>query len=387
MAERQYLPRALNDHKPNHIVARAGDALQRVLDEAVEADPLIPGGVLDVCGPMGRWSGAAGWADPVARTRLEPHDPFLAVSVTKTITAATLLLLVEDGAVDLDRPIERYLPSVVKDLHRLDGRSYAETITLRHALSHTSGLPDYFNDGIPGASGVRPFVALMRSEPDRLWEPRAVVAWVGANLEPKFPPGRGWHYTDTGFVLAGLVAEAVTGQPLHAVMRERIFDRLAMADTYMHLREEPRSSRRRPLATPYRGDAPYTDRSVSADWGGGGLVSTADDLITFMRALMNDELLAHKQTKREMLSWVSTGEVGAEYGLGIRRFDLSCFGLGDGELWGHSGFLKSFLFHWPSRDITLAGTLNQSHAPGAFSTVRPVSVLVRDVVGVLGEVR
>ena len=82
------------------------------------------------------------------------------------------------------------------------------------------------------------------------------------------------------------------------------------------------------------------------------------------------------------------GEVawGVVYGLGVRGFDLGRLGFPDcGQLWGHTGFLKSFVFYWPDRDVTFCGTLNQSAAQGAFSSVRPVSALVPALVEVLAR--
>jgi CubicO group peptidase (beta-lactamase class C family) len=200
-----------------------------------------------------------------------------------------------------------------------------------------------------------------------------------ANLRPHFPPGAGWHYADTGFVLAGLIIEAVSGKPLHAAMRARVFGPLEMTHTYMLLREPARPSLEgREPSRAYAGDLPYgDDRSVSADWGGGGLVTTAGDLARFIRAFADDRLFRNRTSKEQMLTWAPTGEPGVEYGLGARRFVLEELGMsGCGELWGHTGFLKSFMLYWPERDATICGTLNQSAAPGAFSRLRPVAAIV-----------
>jgi D-alanyl-D-alanine carboxypeptidase len=210
-------------------------------------------------------------------------------------------------------------------------------------------------------------------------DPRDVLAWTRANLRPHFAPGQGWHYADTGYVLVGLVIEAITGNPLHQAMRERILAPLRMDHTYMLFREPARpSTPGREPSIAYAGDVPYgTQRSVSADWGGGGLVVTAADLARFMRAFADDRIFRDSNSSQQMLTWTATGEPGVRYGLGIRHFSLADLGMpGFGELWGHTRFLKSFMLYWPELKAVMCGTLNQSAAQGVFSRLRPVAALV-----------
>jgi CubicO group peptidase (beta-lactamase class C family) len=354
--------------------------LQDLLDRTVAEDPAIPGGVMRVEATRLTWQGASGMADPDRGVAMLPDAQFQAASITKMITAATLMTLVEEGRVDLDAGIGRHLPaSVTAGLHDLSGRSYGAAISPRQLLSHTSGVADYFGDGKPGPGGNLPFVAKMLDDPDKLWDPREILTWTKANLPPHFPPGTGWHYADTGFVLAGLIIEAVTGRALHEAMRERIFDPLRMDHTYMLFREPARPSLAgRGPSRAYAGELAYgIQRSVSADWAGGGLVTTGDDLAGFIRTFADDRLFGERATRERMLTWSPTGEPGVYYGLGVRRFVLEELGMpGLGELWGHTGFLKSFMLYWPERDATICGTLNQSAAKGALSKLRPVAAVV-----------
>jgi CubicO group peptidase (beta-lactamase class C family) len=152
-----------------------------------------------------------------------------------------------------------------------------------------------------------------------------------------------------------------------------------MAHSYMLFREPARPALPgREPSVAYAGDAPYgAQRSVSADWGGGGLVVTAADLARFMRAFADDRIFADPGSRRAMLTWITTGEPGVGYGLGVRHFALADLGMpGLGELWGHTGFLKSFMLYWPECRAVLCGTLNQSAAKGAFSQLRPVAAIV-----------
>ena len=162
-------------------------------------------------------------------------------------------------------------------------------------------------------------------------------------------------------------------------MRERVLAPLSMAHSYMLFREPARPSLPgRGPSVAHAGAAPYgTQRSVSADWGGGGLVVTAADLARFMRAFAEDRIFRDPGPRRQMLTWTATGEPGVDYGLGVRRFALADLGMpGFGELFGHTGFLKSFMLYWPEGDAVICGTLNQSAAAGAFSRLRPVAALV-----------
>lgn len=373
-------------HAGDEILARA---LQARLDRAVEEDPPVRNGVLRVDGPDWSWVGASGLADPERGVAMRPEHQFQAASITKMITATTFMTLVEDGRVELDTGIGRYLPaSVTSGLHELAGRSYGAEITARQLLSHTSGIADFFGDGEPLPGGALPFVAKMREQPDKLWDPLELIAWTKAHLRPHFRPGEGWHYADTGYVLAGLIIEAVTGQELHEVMRERLFEPLGMRHTYLLFREPARPSLAgQEPSRAYAGDMDYgTQRSVSADWASGGLVTTAEDLSRFIRAFAEDRIFRDHASRDAMLTWTPTGEHGVQYGLGVRRFDLDQLGMpGFGELWGHTGFLKAFMLYWPKRQVSICGTLNQSAARGVFSELRPVSALVPAVMRALRE--
>ena len=357
--------------------------LQERLDRAVREDGPVHGGVLHFEAPSVTWQGSAGLADPAAGVAMLPDDQFQAASITKMLTATTFMTLLEGGLAELDAAISRYLPETLTEgLHDFEGRAYGPDLTPRQLLAHTSGIADFFGDGATGAGGVLPFVATMRDDPDRLWDPPDVLAWTKANLRPHFAPGQGWHYADTGYVLLGLIIEAITGSPLHQAIRERVLTPLGMEHSYMLLREPARPSLPgRPPSVAYAGDAPYgVERSVSADWGGGGLVVTAADLARFMRAFADGRIFRDPDSRRQMLTWTATGEPGVDYGLGVRRFVLAELGQpGVGELWGHTGFLKSFMLYWPERDAVLCGTLNQSAAKGAFSGRRPVAALVPDL--------
>lgn len=357
--------------------------LQRLLERTLAQEAGVPGAILRIEAPDFAWAGAAGFCDPRDGLAMRPDDAFQVASITKMFTATLCVRLAEEGLADLDSGIGTYLAeSTTQGLHDLDGQSYGAALTLRQLLSHTAGVADFFGDGTPEPDGTPPFVAEMVADPDRLWDPRDILIWTRNHLAPRFAPGRGWHYADTGFLLAGLVIEQVTGLPLHDAYRRWIFDPLGMTRTYMLYREPARPvASGRPLSRAYAGGTDYGSmRSVSADWGSGGLVSTAADLARFLRAFADGRVLRKAESRRQMMALRPTGEPGVSYGLGIRHFDLDALGMEHGgALWGHTGFLKSFMLYWPAADAVLCGTLNQSGAEGVFSQLRPVTTLVRDV--------
>lgn len=360
---------------------------QLLLERTLRDEPGAPGALLRIETPEFTWSGAAGLCDPTIGLPLRPDDAFQIASITKMFTATLCIRLAEEELLDLDSGIGAYLPeSVTRGLHVIDGHDFGPELTLRQLLSHTSGVADFFGDGTPGPDGNFPFVTEMKADPGRLWQPAEVVDWTKAHLDAHFIPGEGWHYADTGFLLAGLVIEAVTGLTLQEAYRRWIFAPLGMRQSYLLYRETPRPVESgRPASHPYSGATDYGSlRSTSADWGSGGLVSTTADLARFLRAFVEGDAFRDPWNRAQMMTWVRTGERGVSYGLGIRHFDLDKLGIaGGGELWGHTGFLKAFMLYWPAADAILCGTLNQSAASGVFSDLRPVTTLVRDILPLL----
>lgn len=355
--------------------------LQALVDRHVAEDPAVRNAALLVEDPRQEapWKVASGLADPETRVAMSPDDQFRSASVGKMVCAITVLTFAEDGDLDLDGEIGVHLPeTVTAGLHEYEGHSYGKRITIRQLLGHTSGLPNYFR--------LPEFQQLLVEEPDKLWEPAEVVEYTKTHASALFPPGQGWHYADTGYLLLGLIVETLANAPLHEVYRRRLFKPLGMHSTYMAFREQPRGSvSYREPSHVFLGDLDYTEaKSLSADWAGGGMVTTAEDLNHLIRAFSRGRVFRNPATAEEMFKWVSTGESGVYYGLGIRRFVLEELGLAiSGELWGHTGSSKSFMLYWPEADTTICGTLNQDEARGTWSELLPVTTLVPEVVDLL----
>lgn len=341
-------------------------AFRALLDDAVAGDPSIRGAVMMVDAPLRglAWKGAAGLADPGEDMAMVPDDRFRTASIGKMTCAALAMKLVEAGMFSLDDSIRDYLPdSIMEGLHVYRGRDYGDAISIRQLLGHRSGLADYVEDGDDDRDGLPDFLELLIAEPGRFWTPEETIGYVKDRLPPLFPPGAGYHYTDTGYQLLGLVCQNASGRALNELYRERLFGPLGMDHTYLEFYDEPIPSiPGRGLSHVYFQDYDYTGwTSASADWAGGGLVSTTEDLSRFLRAFADDEIFLDPASKAAMLAWAPTGSAGVDYGLGVARIDLDAAGLiGAGEIYGHDGFPQSFLFYWPKQDVTIAGTLNQA---------------------------
>ncbi|WP_369136958.1 serine hydrolase domain-containing protein [Modestobacter versicolor] len=245
-------------------------------------------------------------------------------SNTKTFTAAVVLQLVDEGLVDLEAPIEQYLPGLVRGPGG-DGAA----ITVRQLLQHTSGLPDY--DHVL----VADYLAVQH----RYVEPHQLLD-VALAQPALFAPGDGWEYSNTNYVLAGLLVQEVTGRPIGEVITDRVIEPLGLDDTYWPLEGEQELRGEHPQG--YFATAPdvawtdVTTQDPSFGWAAGQLVSTPDDLLDFFTALVDGELLSPAMLAEMQTTVPAPGATvrGDEsYGLGLQTFTLSC----GGTAWTHGG--------------------------------------------------
>jgi len=342
-------------------------AFQAALDDVVAKNDNVHNALLLVSAPDIAWKGAAGLADPGVGLAAIADDSFRSASSAKMMLATLTLLLSEEGLVDLDAPIARYLaPEIIEGLHLYEGHDYGKTLTTRHLMHHTSGLADNWFDERDEGRFLR---LVLEEETDKLWQPIELVDYVKNGLPPLFAPGEGIHYSDVNFVLVGMVIEAATGQPLHDVYRERLFAPLGMEHTYLEFRETARPSvSGRGPAHVFFGEVDYTSfRSLSADWAGGGLVTTTEDMARFMRAYADNEIFAQPDSRKAMFDWLPWQGEAMDYGLGVTRINGKMF-----TVWGHLGVGQAFMLYWPDGDVVLCGTLNQDEADPFGGLLGPV---------------
>ncbi|MFX0557715.1 serine hydrolase domain-containing protein [Maribacter sp. CXY002] len=289
------------------------------------------------------------------------NNPFYTASITKMLTATAVGILKDQKKLKFEDKIAQYLSaSLVTQLHLLDGKEYSKDITIAHLLQHTSGLPDYFTNGTLDNSPN--IINQLLTDTDKSWSPQETIQFTKEKMKPHFVPGKGYQYTDTEYVLLALLIEKVSGIPLDEFFRKYIFQPLGMESSYINLKSSPSKSER-PMAKFYVGDTEVSSiKSLSADWGGGGLVSTTEDLITFLEAYNTNKLVKRK-TRHAMQQWVNE-TMGMEYGYGIRKVSFKTLFEKDTnlEVIGHSGSTASFLWYCPQGDTYIAGTLNQLEA-------------------------
>jgi D-alanyl-D-alanine carboxypeptidase len=339
--------------------------LQDVLERHLAAEPSIPGLLLSVAVPGFAWSGSAGVADRATDEPLTSDQTFRVASNTKTFTAAATLRLVEDGAIELDRPILGLLP--IEFLEALRGDGYdPERITVRHLLTHTSGLYDYGEDPV--------YQETVLSDMTKRWIRFEQVQFAMEHGDPLGAPGEAFHYSDTGYVLLGAIIEGSTGESLAAAYRSLLdFAGLGLDATYLETEElvPPGAGER---AHQYYGEIDTFDADPSFDlYGGGGLVSSTGDLVRFYRALVRGEVFHDPVTIETMLTIPAASRL-SEAAMGIFRTEVA--GL---TCWEHDGFWGTAAFHCPDADVTFAISINQALPGEAFDGER----LIGDVLAIV----
>ncbi|MFF9472367.1 serine hydrolase domain-containing protein [Streptomyces roseolus] len=312
-----------------------------------------PGAMARFSGPGGVESLTVGVRDRASGAPMDIHARFRIGSVSKTFSTVVLLQLVEEGRLELDAPVDRYLPGLLPD----------ERITVRHLLTHRSGLADYTNamfaDTVPGFEAVRNRVFSYQELVDlSLSEPRTTE------------PGVAYRYSNANFVVVGMLIEKLTGQPVDRAYERRIFKPLKLRDTsYVHPDTRIKGLRVRGYLHPDAAGEPLvdsTEQTVSWAQSAGAVISSPADLNTFTSALMRGRLLSPAMLE-EMTTVTPTDATNTRfYGLGLRRYDLSC----GAQVFGHTGTVQGYYtYAFSTRDgrRSLSAVANTSNH-GAANT-------------------
>jgi D-alanyl-D-alanine carboxypeptidase len=316
----------------NH--AKPRPELQAALDEVVASGGVWA--IAEIRDGTSVWRGGAGTTELNGRRPVSVNGRFRAGSVTKTFVATVILQLATEGQLKLTDSVERWLPGLVPN---------GANITVRELLQHTSGLHDYTADLLPDDSAV----LKIRS---RTFQPIDLVRLATAH-EPNFPPGTDQAYSNTDYILLGMVIEKVTGQPYAEQIERRILRPLHLNDTELPGVVPWVTGRHGHVYVPadQSGHARAVDITVmnpSMAGAAGEMVSTTADLNRFYRALVDGHLLSSAQLQD------MTNPRGTGFGLGLEVADLPC-----GRVVGHGGggpgFLDlSFITSDGTRQITLA---------------------------------
>ncbi|MDN3024344.1 serine hydrolase domain-containing protein [Streptomyces sp. S.PB5] len=294
-----------------------------------------------------------GLADRRTRRTISTRDRFRIGSVTKTFSAVVLLQLSDEKKLRLDAPVNRYLPGLLPD----------DRITVRHVLSHRSGLYDYTNDmfarSVPGFEAVRTKVFTYRQLVNRS------LRHARTNR-----PGAAYSYSNTNFVVAGMLIEKLTGRSVGTAYQSRIIEPLALDDTlYVHPATKIPGRHTRGYLTPDAAGAWLVDATrQTTSWAqsAGALISTTGDLNTFLSALLGGELTSAKSLKQMQRMWTVNSTTA--YGLGLRRRTLSC-GV---SVYGHTGAVQGYYtYAFTSKDgrRSLSALANTSNNGAVLNTM------------------
>jgi CubicO group peptidase (beta-lactamase class C family) len=301
--------------------------------------------------------GAAGTADPQTGAAMRPDTPYFIASVTKMFTAAIVMGLHEKMCLDLNAPISKYIPAALtRAIHIYKGTDYSDRIKVFELVNQSSGLPDYETEKPRGGKSI---LDELKAGHDRSISTAEAIEIV-RNLSPRFPPGmRGKaHYSNVNYRLLGVIIESVTGQSMAVNFEEKICAPLGLEHTYLFDCTAPR--RNQVPAVIYFKDAPaHIPKYLSSNVSDGGLVSTAPEVMIFLRAFFEGRLF-DKTLLERMMDWNAIF-FPLRYGYGLMYFHLPRFFWPSPlpEFIGHSGTTGSFAFTCPSRSMYLAGTINQ----------------------------
>jgi D-alanyl-D-alanine carboxypeptidase len=304
--------------------APQGNVVQQTLDKLVKDDK-FPGALAAVRGRDGRTRDyTAGVGNLKTGAKVPVNGQVRIASNTKMFTATVVLQLVGEGKINLDAPIETYLPGLVRG-EGIDGRK----ITVRQILQHTSGLADYDVELVGTDYG---------KVQHTYFEPRQLLDVVLAK-KALFAPGTSWSYSNANYILAGLLVQKVTGRPISEEITKRIITPIGLRHTYWPAQGDqsirgPHPHGYFPAADGSLADVTTGDPSMS--WAAGQLTGTPRDLNLFLTALLDGKLLKPQQLK-QMQTTVDSPDFdatgGARYGLGLAKLKLSCGGFA----WTHGG--------------------------------------------------
>ena len=332
------------------------DSLRTVLQQKLDSLRVargFTGATLGVALPDGRTLAlATGMADTARKVPLTPQSRLLSGSVGKTYVAAVAMQLVAEGKLDLDAPVSRYLG----DLPYWSRLPNASAMTVRQIMNHTSGLVRYEFD--PRATKV------LREQPMKEWSQAERLSYL-LDTQAAFEAGKDWDYSDTNYIVLGMIIERLTGHAYYDEMRRRVLQPLALRNTIPSDRVDLPG-----VANGYAGtknelggyDMSIVDGRMQVnpqfEWTGGGIASTADDLARWGKLLYEGRAFPDSLLPVMLAGVPAKLGPNVKYGLGviIRPSAL-------GETWGHSGFFPGYatdMLYVPLLKVAVALQVNQT---------------------------
>ncbi len=342
--------------------------LQLKLDEWHKAGKFA-GATLGVVLANGESFGlAAGYSDRATKTPMKPTDRMLAGSTGKTFAAAVALQLVKEGKIGLDDKIEKYLGNE-SWFARLPN---AKDITVRQLMNHTSGLIRYeFKDT---------FTKDLTANPEKVWKPQELIAYLFDEKAP-FEAGKGWDYSDTNYIVLGMIIEKVTGKKFYDEANKRVVRRLKLKNTIPQdgLSLDGVVQGYAGANNPFGGKDEMIHKGKFAinpqfEWTGGGWASTSEDLARWAKMYFEGKAF-DASLLPQMLNGVAAPMLGrgTKYGLCVIIRQTPA-----GSTYGHSGFFPGYItemMYFPDQKIAVAVQVNSSVGQD-FAGKGPARVLI-----------
>ncbi|AUP79296.1 serine hydrolase domain-containing protein [Flavivirga eckloniae] len=313
----------------------------------------VPGMMLSVHdNENGYWSKAFGFADLASKIPLASCNITRVGSTVKTFTAVTILLLQEEGLLDIDDPITDYLSNA--DIRGLENASQS---SIRQLLLHSSGIYNYIQNPQFQTASLNDLI--------KIWQPEELMSYA-RNKDSYFPPGTDVLYSNTNYILLGMIIEKVTGKAFFEVFKTKIFVPLGLSYTQFAATDPVPDGIIRGYVDLYS-NLNLTNATYYSGWdyftADGGLISNSYDLAIFMTQLFQGNLLS-KESLNEMMSWKAPkGGYGdgfeTFYGLGIFLIETAY-----GPAYLHSGDAVGYfasMVYFPEQEITISWAVNGNY--------------------------
>jgi len=337
-------------NEKNTTMISKSDKMQQVLTKTTDGKKVF-GTTFIVKYNNETWQGASG--------NLEVQQPFFIASTTKLFVTALIYKFLDEGKLTLDDKITKYLDSSITNrLHVYKGTDYSNTITIKHLLAHTSGIPDYFQN--KGASGKSLEDELVIGN-DQYWTFEQAINRSKA-MKPLFIPGakNKAHYSDANFQLLGKIIENISGKLFYDNCMEHIINPLHLTNTYLYAN----ASDTKPKTLYYKQSELIIPKAMTSFGPDGGMVSTTEDMLVFTEAFFTGRLFPVQYIK-EMQVWNNIFTP-MQSGVGIHLFKLPWLFNPTGaipEIIGHSGLSGALAYYSPKHNLYIAGTVNQVAYP------------------------
>ncbi|MFQ3576998.1 MAG: serine hydrolase domain-containing protein [Cytophagales bacterium] len=332
-------------------------AFQKILNKTVD-DKKVFGTSFAFKKDSLTWHGSSG--------NISVDQPYFIASTSKLFTTAIILKLKSEGKLNLDDKISNLIEkSILSNLHIYKGKDYADEISIKHLLAHTSGLPDYFQDKGPNGKSLEE--ELLRGN-DQYWTFEQTMERT-KSIQPHFAPGAKVKakYSDANFQLLGKIIEIITQKTYAENCKELIIEPLGLTKTYLY--QDPND--KTPKTLYYKSNTLDIPKAMTSFVSDGGIVSTSSDMLVFIEAFFTGRLFPLVYIE-ELQQWKKIF-FPMQSGIGIHLFKLPWIFNPTGavpDFIGHSGLSGALAFYSPKENIFIVGTVNQiAHPDISFKTM------------------